>query len=88
MQPSNLVSIQNAFAYQTTAFDDLRTVRNFFAHRNEETASKVVAVARKNGISPWFRPADAICSRAFSRPQSLVADWLDDIRVAIEALCR
>jgi hypothetical protein len=88
LQPSNLVNMHNAFSYSTTAFDDLRTLRNFFAHRNEDTARGVLGVARNNGISPRLHPADVICSRASNRPQSLVSDWLDDVRVVAQDMCR
>jgi hypothetical protein len=85
---SNLTEVRAAFAYPTRAFQDLPTVRNFFAHRNEETARKAVNIARSYGLSTLLRPSDILISIAPGRPQSVLSDWLDDIRYVIELLCQ
>ena len=84
---SNWTTVQAALSYPMGAFDDLRAVRNFFAHRNEETVAEVVQVARNHALSPNLRPTDLVCSSVPSRPQALMADWLDDIRSVAGALC-
>ncbi len=85
---SNLAEVRAAFAYPTRAFHDLPTVRNFFAHRNEETARKAVNIARSYGLSTLLRPSDILVSVSPGRPQSVLGDWLDDIRHVIELLCQ
>jgi hypothetical protein len=40
---SNLASLQNALALNLDLFRDIATVRNFYAHRNEDTWRKVRA---------------------------------------------
>jgi hypothetical protein len=86
--PSNMPTIHGAFGYQTYVFDDIRVCRNFFAHRNEDTAAEVAAMLRapRYGVTARRHASDAICERAPSRPQPIVADWLDDIRIVIELL--
>ncbi|MBE0564913.1 MAG: hypothetical protein IH621_03080 [Krumholzibacteria bacterium] len=84
---SNLDMARTALSYQTRVFKDLPTVRNFFAHRQEDTAKKVVAVAHSNGMSSRRRPAELMCTRLPNHPQNLLAGWLDDIRIVAIELC-
>lgn len=86
LNTSNLAQIQSALAVTTTAFDDLPTVRNFFAHRSRHTAAEVRQVARRYTISPLVRPKD-ICHQSAARmPHSLVSDWIFDIREVVRLL--
>lgn len=85
---SNLGQIQAAVSYQTAFFDEVPTVRNFFAHRNEETASRVQQIARNQRISPRLRPSEVVSSVAPGRPQTLLADWLDDLRIVMRLSCQ
>jgi hypothetical protein len=87
LKPSNLSQVQAAFSYQTDAFVFLPTIRNFFAHRNEETMHKVRDVARQLGINPHQRACDIMCSATTGRHQNVLADWLDDLRNVAVLLC-
>ena len=84
---SDIAQLLSAFSYPTQAFRDLPSFRNFFAHRNEETATKAATVARSYGINPRLRPIEILCSRAYGRPRNLLSDWLDDIRNVVGLLC-
>jgi hypothetical protein len=85
---SNQQEINAAFGYPTKVFLHLPSVRNFFAHRNAETADKVANVARSYRLDPKLRPAEILCSAVPKRPQSLLSDWLDDLRATIFLLCQ
>lgn len=85
---SNLIQAQAAFSYPTSVFRDLPVVRNFFAHRNEESVRKTADVARSLGVSATLRPSEILCSRLRSRPQNVLSDWLDDLSNVIESLCQ
>lgn len=87
LKASNLGNVQGAFGYQTRVFRDLPTVRNFYAHRNEETARKVGTLARRFGQSSRRRPTELMCTRLGNRPQTILADWLDDIRNVVVLVC-
>jgi hypothetical protein len=84
---SNLKEVQRAFGYQTRVFGQLPTFRNFFAHRNEESAEKTAQIARAYGLSPRLRPSEVLCSRTVGRPQNILADWLDDLRNVMQLMC-
>lgn len=84
---SNFKEITAAFSYPTRAFADLPKFRNFFAHRNEETARKAVERAIFYGLSPKLRPGEILASIAPGRPQSVLDDWIDDLREIAALLC-
>jgi hypothetical protein len=85
---SNLPKVQVALSYSTSAFSELPAMRNFFAHRNDETAQKTKDVARRLGLSVALRPSEILCSKAPGRPQNILADWLDDLSAVIDLLCQ
>ncbi len=84
---SNAAQAQAAFSYSTSAFDCLPTIRDFFAHRNEETMRKVRDVARHLGVDPNQRACEIVCSAMSGRPQGILVDWLDDLRNVAVLLC-
>jgi hypothetical protein len=85
---SNLAQIQAAFGYRTRVFVDLPVFRNFFAHRNDESAGRASTRARYYRLSSQLRPAEILCMAAPGRPQRLMADWLDDMGIVMELLCQ
>jgi hypothetical protein len=86
---SNLTHIQAAVSTGTRAFLDLPVFRNFFAHRNEDSAAKARMAAATRYSIPAIRrhPADIVAARPYGRPVPLLVDWIDDIRVTVELLC-
>ena len=86
---SNLTQILSAFSYQTDFFEQLTPVRNFYAHRCDETFRRAGQVGIRLGLSskPDLRPTEMMCSKLPGRPQSVVSDWLDDIENVIGLLC-
>ena len=87
LSTSNLNTVQSALSYQTNVFRMLPTFRNFFAHRNEETAGKIKNRARNLGVSPTLRPCEILCTSQPGRSQHVLSDWLDDLRVVINLMC-
>jgi len=85
---SNAAQVVSAFSYPTKVFQHLPTARNFFAHRNVETSGKVSAIARAYSVAIARRASDVFCSRSPARPQSVLADWLDDIRNVVDIMCQ
>lgn len=85
---SNLSQVHAAFAYPTFVFKHLPTFRNFFAHRNEDTAKKTAQISRSYGMSARLRPSEFLCTKVRRRPQNVLSDWLDDIRNVIGLLCQ
>jgi len=86
---STLGRVQAGLAYQTTFFNYLPTIRNFYAHRCDDTSRKVGNVGVRLGLSalPNLHATEIMCSRLPRRPQNIAADWLDDIGNVIDLLC-
>ena len=88
MQCSHFPDVQAALSAQTRALYDMPTFRNFYAHRNDETAERAVRLARRQYLIAGVRhPTAALATPALNRPQALVLDWLDEIGVLMELLC-
>jgi hypothetical protein len=81
---SNLAQIQGAFGIPTVAFSEIPVFRNFFAHRNHDTASRVRSLITRSyttyGFSRRTNPSAFLCARLPARPQNVLADYIDDIR--------
>jgi len=67
-----------AWSVGTTALDDLTKARNFFAHRNDQTAARLRAVGVAHGVAT-DRVESLLTSRAAGRPQTVVEDWIDEL---------
>jgi hypothetical protein len=85
---SNYADIQAALSLPTKAFKHLTKFRNFYAHRNEETLKIAKDIASYYTIPTNGHPSQILCTTAYGRPQILILDWLDDIRLTIELLCK
>jgi hypothetical protein len=81
---SNITSLQNALALNTTLFSDLPTVRNFYAHRNSDTWQKAKRKGQALGLFGALHPNDIITAILSGRPVSLYEDWLDDASLFFE----
>ena len=84
---SNRTEIRQALSGQTHAFDHLRVFRNFYAHRNDDTAMKAKRIAQSYSISLWRHPTEILLTPAYGRPQILILDWINDIEAVVELLC-
>ena len=84
---SNHTEIRDTLLSQAIVFNHLSTFRNFYAHRNEETAMKAKQIAPDYSISLRRHPTEILLSPAYDRPQVLILDWIDDIEAVVELLC-
>lgn len=86
---SNLAVIQKGLAYKTNFYDLLHTIRNFYAHRCDDTSRKASNVGIKLGLSAManLHATEIMCSKLSKRPQNVATDWLDDIGNVIDLLC-
>ncbi len=75
---SNVNSVRNALALNTTLFSDLATLRNFYAHRNDNTWRKVKKRSLDLGIIGLKHPDEFVNQVVARRPVTIFEDWLDD----------
>jgi hypothetical protein len=88
MQCSHLADVQAALSLPARVFHDLPTFRNFYAHRNEETAAKALSLARQNYlIVGHSHPSTALAAVPGTRPQCLLLDWIDELETVCSLLC-
>lgn len=63
------------------------SVRNFYAHKNDETLGKVVDICRRSYSMPLRggeHLSEVLTMSAYSRPQPIIVDWLSKLRIAAE----
>lgn len=85
---NNLATISSSFSYPTTFFEHCPTVRNFFAHRNKETAAKVVRLASRPPYSATVKSAaEFVGVRLPGRGQTLIEEWIEDLRLVSHGIC-
>lgn len=88
LQCSHLADVQAALSLQTRVFQDLPPFRNFYAHRNAESARRAVQLGKSIYlITGPTHPSDVLARPARNRPQALILDWLDDIHAIVDLLC-
>lgn len=81
---SNQAGFTSAMGAGSGSHEPLYTCRNFVAHRNRETAVKVRQLVRGAGILSVADPIELPHLPAVGRPQSLVADWVDELITIVE----
>jgi len=93
MQLAQLLAFQNqadiatAFSLQLRVFADLPIIRNFYAHRNLGTQTAAQAVALNYGIPTFHRATQMVLSNPVLRPQPLIFEWIDELRITADFLC-
>lgn len=83
---SNTIDAAAAFGIGSNALLHLTTARNFFAHRGEEAGKKLRNLGGGYRIGYLRNPADVLVTRAPSRPQTIVEDWIDDLATIFSLL--
>ena len=83
---SNLAQLQAALALPSAAIDDLPTARNFYAHRNGETAAKVEKLMGRYVMPTQVHPTEFLRKSALGRPASVLEDWLGELDDVVSAM--
>jgi hypothetical protein len=78
MGASNYPVILTALSLPARAFTELPVFRNFYAHRNKDTAAQVAGLARSHLISPKLHPSEVLAARA-GGPNNLVSQYSSEL---------
>jgi hypothetical protein len=78
---SNIAALDQAISLNSSVFDVLCTVRNFYAHRNKDTWRKVVSKAQGQGHFSVRYPGDCLHAPVRGLRISVMEDWMDDITI-------
>jgi hypothetical protein len=84
---SHDTKISNALSYQSTFFSHAIATRNFFAHRGKDSSAKVLNIARQTYLSPVNCAEEFVNTILQGRTDTLINEWLVDIRNISQALC-
>jgi hypothetical protein len=86
---SNLTQVYSALSAASSFDKRLQKIRNFYAHRCDDTFREAAKVGVMLGLSakPELRPGRILCSRLPKKSQNVITDWLDDMNQAISLLC-
>jgi len=76
----NFPNVSGGLGLTPSPVDDLRRVRNFFAHRNATTAQYVRDIARSIGASTQTRPADLVRWPQAPSGVTLFETWVIQLR--------
>ncbi len=85
---SNLGSLQRALALNSAVFHDIPTIRNFYAHRNEDTWRKVKNKARSLGLHGVGCAEDLVSGYLPGRPVTMMEDWLNESELFFDELTK
>jgi hypothetical protein len=83
MQASNLAAWQLGIGVQSRVTRDLPTMRNFFAHKNRESAGRAHALRRHYGVTQSLSPWELLAVVPPQSQQPLVREWMDDLTAMI-----
>ena len=83
---SNATEIIAGLSVSTRVFEDLPAVRNFYAHKNQDTRTKACERAAQYGLAVPRHPTDLVLSVVPQRPQGVGEDWASDVYNIIDAL--
>lgn len=85
---SHLSTVQKALSMGPAVFRNLSTCRNFYAHRSEDTARKVMNLGLTiYSIGGKTHPSEVLAARAARSRQSLILDFIDETEMTIDQLC-
>jgi len=80
---ANETDFHAAISLGGTAHQDLLTYRNFVAHRNRASATKVRTLARSNRLPSLLDPIELPLQPLRRRPYSLLVAWLFDLHTIV-----
>ena len=83
---SNLAQVQAALALPSAAIDDLPTARNFYAHRNGETAAKITNLMGRYVMPTQDHPTEFLRMSVLGRPCSVLEEWIEELDVVVSAM--
>ncbi|MDQ1546349.1 MAG: hypothetical protein QOH69_1253 [Actinomycetota bacterium] len=81
---SNTTALSSALSVPNRVLKDLTTVRNFLAHRAENTAVKAKRIGANYAAPPGSDPVEICLLNAPGRPQSVIADWCSELRLIFD----
>jgi len=81
---STVAQVEAAFALPVRFTKDLHVARNFFAHRNSETAAEVRRLGPRYSILRVRHPCDLILGTEPGRPVVVLEDWLAEVEMVVD----
>ena len=87
---SNTPHVSAALSATPSVFEHVNAFRNFYAHRNEQTAGALRPTIIGYGLPSDLHATEVLLSHAIapggSRPQPVILDWISDVRSTLEQI--
>lgn len=84
LNASNAADVGAALSFQGRVLRDLPTLRNFYAHRQQNTARKAQRLMINYGLPANLHPTDFCLSYEAGSSQSILLNWLDELLIVQE----
>ncbi len=84
---TNRAQIVAALSLPSRVIEHLPTVRNFYAHRNDETVAKVRGIALRYALPTIHHPTDFMRARISGRPATIFEEWIAELDAVVAAMC-
>lgn len=84
MSASTLGSWQLGMGVQTRVTADLPVMRNFFAHKGEDSATRARRLRTHYGVTQQLTPWDLLSAAPSQLGQPILWSWLDDLALMIK----
>ena len=78
--------VRVAMGLQVRVLGDLPTIRNFFAHRNGETAQKSRRMLTRFYSVPTNHPVFMLGSFSTGRPTTILEDWMAELEIVFDTM--
>lgn len=80
--------LEASFTLQQNVFNDLPVCRNFFAHRNESSSRAARNIAPRYTLPTYLSPCDLLLAVSPGASTSVMLEWLDEMNVTAEFICK
>ena len=81
------LNIQAAFSMGQRVFSDLPVFRNFYSHRNRLSLVAAQNLAPNYLLPSNIRPSEILLRSSPKSPNSLLVEWIAELRITAEFLC-
>jgi hypothetical protein len=85
---SNETTISGAVSTGSAVFTGLTSVRNFYAHRNDDTRTTALTALQRLAVPRYPHPTLSLLAKPAGSSNPLIVDWLSDLHVAVDLMCQ
>lgn len=85
---SNEPTISAAVSTGSTVFGGLPTLRNFYAHRNQDSKQNALLELQRLAVPLFAHPTLSLLAAPAGSTSPLVVDWIADLHASVGLMCK